>query len=217
MYTSIDLSALRDSSSKPTPSAKLPLRGEQSSIGRWEICFAICYLAGAVLGAYWARDLTEGLSEGLTTIYSNFLQARADQSLRQTVLISWGQVVLPLGIFFFLGFCAISLPLYPVMIFLMGLGYGVSLAAAVAETVSGSLVLWKTLLILAPFAIGCGLIAVIAAGQSIRLSLQCARQLQGASGGKALNIAVYLRKLGKLLLAGSLLACCNGILSHLLL
>ena len=217
MYTSIDLSTLRDPNFKSSPSPKPSHRAEKSFIGRWEVCFAICYLAGAVFGAYLTRDLPAEFNDGLITIFSNFLQARADQSLRQTVVFSLGQIIFPLGFLFFLGFCAISLPFYPVTFFFMGLGSGVSLAAAVAEDAAGNLALWKALLIMAPFAIGCALVAIVAAGCSIRLSLQCIRQLQGTGGGKALNIAAYLREFGELLLVGCFLACCNGLLTQLLL
>ena len=153
MYTSVDLSALHEK--------KRFTEKTESHIFRpqgWLLLLAGCYLIGIFLGCRVLRLAPDELLHGMKAVFSEHLAIRTAQTLRQLVISSFWQAMIPLLMLFLLGFCALALPVFPIMMGFEGMGYGVLISAALetaAETGSPG---FRATLVFAPFLLCCALL-----------------------------------------------------------
>lgn len=211
MYTSIDLSALREKKGLP--------RGPAGSFrlpDRWTIFMGVVYLAGILIGTKAMSLAPEELRNGMLTIFSEQLTARSAQTLQQTVFSGLLQSAVPLVLLFLMGFCALAAPFIPAVLLFEGMGYGVSVAAMLEYTAQQNVSVWLGLLLLVPFALGCALIWISFSADALKISLQCWRILCAGNTEEPLILGQYSRRFFWSLGMAVLLSAANGVWVQLL-
>ena len=206
MYTSVDLSALHEK--------KRFTEKTESHIFRpqgWLLLLAGCYLIGIFLGCRVLRLAPDELLHGMKAVFSEHLAIRTAQTLRQLVISSFWQAMIPLLMLFLLGFCALALPVFPIMMGFEGMGYGALISAALetaAETGSPG---FRATLVFAPFLLCCALLWIGFGTIAVKQSLLCWKVLYGGNTSQLPELGLYCRKFISYAGASLLLAATNGV------
>ena len=211
MYTSIDLSALREKkklAGRPKGTFQLP--------DRWTMLMGLVYLTGALIGTKAMALAPEELRSGMMTIFSEQLAARSAQTLQQTVFSALLQSAVPLIILFLMGFCALAAPFIPAVLLFEGMGYGVSVSAMLGYAAQQEASIWSGLLLLVPFALGCALIWISFSATALKMSMKCWKILCAGNTEEALALGQYGRRLFTSLGTAVLLSAANGVWVQLL-
>ena len=213
MYSKIDLSNFNRLKG---PRWKQRLRLMMAQLpDRWLIVLGICYLAGAFIGVRAIEQFAPDIREGIVSIFGNFMEIRAEQSLKETAVSSFMQNFYLIAILFLLGFCAISLPFIPLIVLFKGMGYGVTMSALLEYGAKGGNLLLLALLIV-PFSIASACIVVVAAKQSARLSVFCFRALRDGRGDREMGVDQYCRTFFLLVLYVAFFAAADALIYSLL-
>lgn len=160
------------------------------------------FIFGVALGSSAIRGISGDLARGLTALLGGFVDARATQTLGETLMSSLAQNIILMIILFFSGFCAIAAPIIYMVPLFKGLGYGLTSAALLS--VYGLRALPFVGFLLLPNTLLSAVIIVAASDEALKMSrifLSIIRPNEQNRGAKAPTPISYCVKFGLLCLA----------------
>lgn len=177
---------------------------------RWLIFLGIAYLIGMVIGCEFISRTAIGYEDGIFAIFTNFIEVRSSQPIQDTVIFSFLSTFYLLVFLFLLGFCAISLPLIPMVPLFKGVGYGITIAAILQSEYRSQLT--TILLLIVPYAAATACIVIVGAQYAIQLSRKCYHLFREEKADGQITVRAYCQSFVVLVVLTGLFSLMDAVL-----